>query len=77
MPIRECEVNMNEGLEQCLRRLFVLVGHKRYFNEIEEVLRRIGDLSPAEDESFLMLARNLRDVHEKANRADKPKFLPF
>lgn len=68
---------MNESLTILIRKLFALVGNKRYLNDIENLLGRIDNLTPEEDEALLLLARDLRDLKELADRKVHNNFLPF
>lgn len=67
----------NEGYRIFIRALYQLVGNKRYLNDLENLLTRLGDLSPEEDETLLMLARDLKRVDNQLADATHHNFLPF
>jgi len=67
----------NEGYRILIRTLYQTVGNKRYLNDLENLLARLGDLSPEEDETLLMLAHDLKRVDNRMSNSVHNNFLPF
>jgi len=52
-----------ESLRYLMKALYVTVGNKRYLHDLDELLKaKLVDLEPRDNETLLMLARDIADL---------------
>lgn len=58
-------------IQNLIRALYETVGNKRYMHSIEEMLKKLPDLTPAEREAIRYLASDLRQVKIASDRKSR------
>lgn len=62
------EQETQESVRYLMRALYATIGNKRYLNDLEELLARLGTVSGEEEQTLLMLARDIRDIEQQSTK---------
>ena len=62
---------MQSNVQNLIRALYETVGNKRYMHDIEELLKKLPELTPNEQAAIRFLASDLRQLKISADRKNR------
>lgn len=64
-----------ESLRYLMKALYATVGNKRYLHDFDELLKaKLVDLEPRDNETLLMLARDISDLTSESSSSSPKKY---